>query len=362
MSEKLLVVTGGGDCPGLNAAIRAVTLAAHQHKWEVFGSTNAFNGLLNDPIDLIELLPENVRDIHNQGGTILGTSNKGVPSQFPMIQSDGSIELKDRTNDLIQRFHDHQFTALINIGGDGSQRISYELQQKGLNVIGIPKTIDNDLAFTDFTFGFRTAVEIATDALDKLTTTAKSHHRVMILEVMGRDAGWIALNAGIAGGADAILIPENPYSIENLVDHLNKKFSKLNDYAIIVIAEGAFPKDGEVIGFTDSNKAYQNLRLGGIGQHLAASIEDQIEKEIRVSVLGHLQRGGSPVSIDRIIASEFGVKAVQFIKEKRFGVITSYDYPNINPVPLEYAIRENKLVNMNSDLVQAAKGLNIFIG
>ena len=311
--EKILVVTGGGDCPGLNAVIRAITLRAEQENWSVFGSVNAFNGILSDPVELIELTPKTVQNIHIQGGTLLGTTNKGMPSSFPVKQEDGSYVLVDRSDELVEKIHQLGFTSVVNIGGDGSQSISYDLFKRGLNIIGVPKTIDNDLAFTDFTFGFQTAVEIATDAVDKLMTTAASHHRVMILEVMGRDAGWIALNAGIAGGADIILIPEIPFEIDNIVNALNRTLKHKKSYSIIVAAEGAKLKDGTTIGKDDKSISYRNKRLGGIGQWLAEELEDKIDHDIRCTTLGHIQRGGSPVSFDRIIATEFGVKAVELI-------------------------------------------------
>lgn len=360
MSEHVLIVTGGGDCPGLNPTIRAITLYGEAKGWKISGSKNAFHGIFADPPELISLNSHVVSEIHSAGGTILGTSNKGMPSSFPVKQADGSVRLEDRRQDLVERLKSLGITAIVNIGGDGSQRISYELFQLGVPIVGVPKTIDNDLAFTDFTFGFRTAVDIATDAIDKLVTTARSHERVMILEVMGRDAGWIALNAGIAGGADVILLPEVPFSVNRVVEAIQRPSA--TGYTIVVIAEGAHPKGGEAVGEESSDIAYENIRLGGIGKWLAEKIEPHIDRDVRVSVLGHLQRGGSPNSLDRIIASEFGVKAVELIEEKKFGQMTSYHYPHVGSVSLEKAIKENKYVDTSSDLYQTAIRLGISFG
>jgi 6-phosphofructokinase 1 len=360
MSEKILVITGGGDCPGLNPTIRALTLAARARGWNVFGSRNAFHGIFAETPQLIELTEASVIEIHSIGGTILGTSNKGVPSSYPVKDSTGKTVLVDRTDELIQKIKNLGFTAVINIGGDGSQRISYDLFKRGVPIVGIPKTIDNDLAFTDFTFGFRTAVDIATDAIDKLVTTARSHQRIMILEVMGRDAGWIALNAGIAGGADIILLPEVPFDTKSVIDKVNHQQHR--DYTIIVVAEGAFPKGAKVIGRESSVTGYENIRLGGVGKWLAEQLDGKVDKDVRVSVLGHLQRGGSPNSLDRIIAAEFGVKAIELIEQKHFGQMTSYHYPEVESVPLEIAIRQNKYVDVNSALYQAALQLGISFG
>ena len=362
MKEKILIITGGGDCPGLNAVIRAVVLRAEKENWEVFGSINAFNGLLKNEPELLKLTSKNVKGIHALGGTIIGTTNKGMPSQFPVKQEDGSYITIDRTDELIERFKKLGFTALINIGGDGSQGISYDLYKRGLRVVGVPKTIDNDLAFTDFTFGFQTAVHTATDAVDKLITTAASHQRVMILEVMGRDAGWIALNAGLAGGAQFILIPEIPFNIEYISNRLKEILQDEKAFAIIVVAEGAVEKGKDQVAKNSETVGYKNKHLGGIGEYLKSSLEDKVDRDIRVSVLGHLQRGGSPIPFDRIIATEFGVKAVELIAEEKFGVMTSYKYPYVLSVPLEDAIRENKFVSPDSYLVKSARGVGISFG
>ena len=362
MKHKVLVVTGGGDCPGLNAVIRSLTLKSEQEGWEVYGSKNAFNGMFAEPLDLIELNKFTVQNILIQGGTILGTTNKGMPASFPITKEDGSIELIDRTDELISKIQEHGFTAVVNIGGDGSQRISYDLFKKGVNVIGVPKTIDNDLAFTDFTFGYQTAVEIATDAVDKLMTTAASHQRVMILEVMGRDAGWIALNAGLAGGADTILIPEIPFDLDKVEASLKDKLKTTKSYTIIVVAEGAKRVNGETFGRKAKAAGYKNKRLGGVGEWLASELEERLDHDVRCTTLGHIQRGGSPIAFDRIIATEFGVKAAELIKEGKFGVMTSYKYPYVLSVPLQDAITKNKNVDVNSFLMKTARGVGISFG
>lgn len=360
MGERILVVTGGGDCPGLNPTIRSITLTATRRGDSVIGSIDAFNGILADPPRLIELTPNHVAEIHSLGGTILGTTNKGNPLAFPVKGSDGEYQFVDRTEELINRLQQEGVTAVINIGGDGSQRISEALFRAGVNIIGIPKTIDNDLAFTDFTFGFRTAVDIVTDAVDKLTTTAKSHRRIMILEVMGRDAGWIALNGAIAGGAHMVLIPEIPFNPQRIITELNDRSDAA--FTIIVVAEGAFPIGKSAFGQIEKDTAGGRLRLGGIAHWLESQIAPKVSADVRVSVLGHLQRGGSPNALDRIIASEFGHKAVELIHEGSFGVMTSYHYPNVTAVPLEKAVRENKYVNPDSYLVRTAIGLGISFG
>ena len=273
--KKVMVLTGGGDCPGLNAVIRAIVKRAYPEKdWEVVGSIEAFNGVLSDPQEVIPLDRGNASGIHVKGGTILKTTNKGNPFNFMIKGDNGAIEFVDRSDELIEKIADLGVEAVINIGGDGSQRISQKLYEKGLNIIGVPKTIDNDLSATDLTFGFRTAVQIATDAFDKLVTTAESHHRVLILEVMGRDAGWIALHTAIAGGAEVCLIPEVPYNIDKVVERINKRYKKGKGFANIVISEGAKPVDGEVYTQQDKEPGSEHVKLGGVDRLLADVVTD----------------------------------------------------------------------------------------
>ncbi|HNU97737.1 MAG TPA: ATP-dependent 6-phosphofructokinase, partial [Candidatus Syntrophosphaera thermopropionivorans] len=254
MKKRLLIATGGGDCPGLNAVIRAIVKRAQQEpEWEILGSIDAFNGILMDPIHLVELTPEKVAGIHVQGGTIIGTTNQGGPFSWPVKNPDGSWTVIDRSADFMERIRNENIEAIINIGGDGSQRISQGLFELGCHIIGVPKTIDNDLSATDFTFGFQTAVDIATDAVDKLVTTAASHHRILILEVMGRYAGWIALHSSIAGGAEVCLIPEIDYDINSVIEALKRRTASGKEFANIVIAEGAKPKGGSLSYLEEDN-------------------------------------------------------------------------------------------------------------
>ncbi|MDQ2656335.1 MAG: ATP-dependent 6-phosphofructokinase, partial [Bacteroidota bacterium] len=339
---KILILTGGGDCPGLNAVIRAVYKRAFREKnWEVYGSIEAFNGVFKDPPEIIRLTAAKTAGIHIKGGTILKTTNKGNPIKFPMPQPDGSVKIVDRSDELVKRIRELGFDAVINIGGDGSQKISKILFDKGVPIIGVPKTIDNDLAATDVTFGFQTAVQIATDSFDKLVTTAESHHRVMIMEVMGRDAGWIALHTAIAGGAEICLIPEIPYDIRKISQRINLRYKKGRGFVNIVVAEGAKPKEG-TLTFREGERGSEHVRLGGVAYQLSQQLKDTgCKAEIRETVLGHVQRGGSPVAYDRILASLLGVKAFELILEKRFGQMVSYRNGSITSVTLEEATKQS---------------------
>jgi 6-phosphofructokinase 1 len=361
--KKVLVLTGGGDCPGLNAVIRGIVKRARKEKtWEVYGSIEAFNGVLKEPQQIVRLNTRKTAGIHVKGGTILKTTNKSNPLKFPFIQKDGSVKETDRSNELIEKIHKLGFDAVINIGGDGSQKISRVLFEKGLNIVGVPKTIDNDLSATDMTFGFQTAVQIATDSFDKLVTTAESHHRVMIMEVMGRDAGWIALHTAIAGGAEICLIPEIPYDIEKLVKRIDARYKLGKGFVNIVLAEGAKPKDGTIVS-RKGEKGSEHVRLGGVAFQLSKQLKDAgCTAEIRETVLGHIQRGGTPTAFDRVLASLFGVKAMELVIHGEYGKMVSYKNNNITYVSLEEAIREYNIVNKDSFLVKAAKGLGISFG
>ena len=361
--HKILVLTGGGDCPGLNAVIRGIAKRARKEKdWEVYGSIEAFGGVFAEPLEIIKLTQKKTAGIHVLGGTILKTTNKGNPLKFPMPQPDGSVKFVDRTEELIKKIKALGFDAVINIGGDGSQRISEALHKKGLNIIGVPKTIDNDLSATDITFGFQTAVQIATDSFDKLVTTAESHHRVMIMEVMGRDAGWIALHTAIAGGAEVCLIPEIPYDIRKIVKRINERYKRGRGFANIVISEGAKPKDGTITS-SAGDKGSEHVRLGGVAYQLSKQLKEAgCVAEIRETVLGHVQRGGSPLAFDRILASLFGVHAFELALEKKFGRMVSYKNNTITSVTLEEATKAPSFVDKNSPLVKGAKGLGISFG
>ncbi|MEO0470023.1 MAG: ATP-dependent 6-phosphofructokinase [Bacteroidota bacterium] len=364
MKKKVLVATGGGDCPGLNAVIRAIVKrAAQEEDWEVYGSIEAYNGLLLNPREIIRLDEAAVGGIHIRGGTIIGTTNKGDPFNFPITQEDGSIKLVDRSDEMCDICHELGFDAIISIGGDGSQKISQKFFKKGLNIVGVPKTIDNDLSATDVTFGFNTAVQVATESFDKLVTTAESHSRVMIMEVMGRDAGWIALHAAIAGGAEVCLIPEVPYDIQKVEARIRSRFSQRRGFANIVISEGAKPKDGSVFTNETGEAGYQHKRLGGIGFRLKQELIDiGCKASMRVTVLGHLQRGGTPVAYDRILATQYGVKAFEMVLEGKFGRMAAFRNNTITDVSLKEATETYHVVSPDSYLVKTARGIGISLG
>jgi 6-phosphofructokinase 1 len=361
--HKILILTGGGDCPGLNAVIRGIAKRARKEKnWEVYGSIEAFNGVFNEPQEIIRLTSRRTAGIHIKGGTILKTTNKSNPLKFPVTQPDGTVKFIDRTDELVKKLKALKFDAIINIGGDGSQKISKVLFDKGIPIIGVPKTIDNDLSATDVTFGFQTALQIATDSFDKLVTTAESHHRAMIMEVMGRDAGWIALHTAIAGGAEVCLIPEIPYDIHKIVKRINLRYKKGRGFVNIVVAEGAKPKAGTITS-SAGDKGSEHVRLGGVAYQLSQQLKDAgCKAEIRETVLGHVQRGGSPVAYDRILASLFGVKAFELVLAKKFGNMVAFRNNDYTHVTLEEATRDYNFVKKNSFLVKAAKGLGISFG
>ena len=365
--KKILVSTGGGDCPGLNAVIRGVVRAAKnsEEEWEIYGSMEAFNGILDDPPRLMKLNRKKTEGIHIKGGTIIKTTNRGKPSAFPIQLEDGTWTTADRTQELVDRINNHEFHAVINIGGDGSQKISHSLMERGLNVVGVPKTIDNDLPATDLTFGFSTAVQIATDSFDKLVTTAESHHRVMIMEVMGRDAGWIALHAALAGGAEICLIPEIPFDIDNIVRRINKRYVKKRGFVNIVIAEGAKPQDGKVVGKASGEVGDEHIKLGGIANFLRRQLEehpDMPDVQVRTTILGHIQRGGTPVAFDRVLATAMGVKAFELVQAGEFGRMVSFLNNEIDSVPIADAVKENKNVDPNHYLVRVARSIGMSFG
>ena len=362
--KKILLSTGGGDCPGLNAVIRGVVKSAKRTGgYEIWGSREALNGILNEPQDLVKLTSKKVSGIHVKGGTILKTTNRANPLEFPVRQEDGSILYIDRSQELVDKIKAQGFHSLINIGGDGSQRISQALAEKGLNVVGVPKTIDNDLSATDLTFGFSTAVQIATDAFDKLVTTAESHHRVMIMEVMGRDAGWIALHTAVAGGAEICLLPEIPYQIDKIVKRINKRYRKGRGFVNIVIAEGAKPLGGTVVGQKAGDLGDRHIKLGGIANYLRMQLEEAgCQQQVRTAILGHVQRGGTPIAFDRLLATAMGVKAFDLVKDETFGRMVSFRNNNIESVPLTEAVKGNKNVDPNHYLVHAARATGISFG
>ncbi|MEL6670905.1 MAG: ATP-dependent 6-phosphofructokinase [Bacteroidota bacterium] len=365
MKRKILVATGGGDCPGLNAVIRAIVKSAAQAEddWEVWGSIEAYNGLLLDPQELVLLDEAAVAGIHVKGGTIIGTTNKAGPFAWPVATEDGGWKAVDRSAEMVQMIKDLGFEAVISIGGDGSQKISQRLHELGLPVVGVPKTIDNDLSATDYTFGFQTAVQVATEGFDKLVTTAESHSRVLIMEVMGRDAGWIALHTAIAGGAEICLIPEIPYDIEKIVERIESRYQKRRGFVNIVIAEGAKAIDGEALAAKVDEIGYQHARLGGCGYRLVEEVKVMgCKANCRVTVLGHLQRGGTPVAFDRILATQFGVKAFELVEAKTYGRMAAYREHKIIDVSLEEATASYNYVDPQSFLVKTARNVGISFG
>jgi len=357
--RRIAVNTGGGDAPGLNAVIRAVVLAADELGWEVYGIHEGYDGLFEDG-GVYRLDRAAVRGITHLGGTILGTTNRGNPLRWPVQKPDGSMEHVDRSDDVIEALADLEMDALIAIGGDGSLSIAHALFQKGLKVVGVPKTIDNDLAATNLTFGFQTAVETATEAIDKLHSTAQAHRRVMIIEVMGRNAGWIALHSGVAGTADVILIPEIPHDIEKICAKIEARYEMgRRGFAMVVAAEGAYPKGGQPHYLRTEGGP---RRLGGIAADLAEQIDRLTTHETRTMVLGHLQRGGSPNAYDRLLSLRFGTAAVNLVRDGCFGCMVALDPPNVLAVPLGLAISRIKTVPLDSDVIQTARSLGICMG
>lgn len=357
--RKLAVLTGGGDCPGLNAVIRAIVKTAHQFGLEVLGIRDGFRGAVEG--DFLPLNPANISGILPRGGTILGTTNRDNPFAFPMVV-DGVNQTVDRSDNVLNNLWEYGVDTLLAIGGDGSLKIALEFAAKGLNVIGIPKTIDNDLMATDQTFGFQTAVATAQEALDRLHTTAESHHRIMILEVMGRYAGWIALYAGVAGGADVILIPEIPYDLNKVALAIKDRARNGKKFSIVVVAEGAKPLGGEMVVERTLPGRTDPIKLGGIGAKLASDLEAHSKIETRVTVLGHLQRGGSPVAYDRVLSSRYGVAAVEAALEEDFGVMVALQGREIVRVPLAEAVNKLKQVSLTDPLLLAARNLGIEMG
>ncbi|MGH7471880.1 MAG: 6-phosphofructokinase [Longimicrobiales bacterium] len=358
--KRIAINTGGGDAPGLNAVIRAAVLSASRRGWEVYGIRRGYQGLLENE-DLVRLDRQSVRGITHLGGTILGTTNRGNPFQWRTQLPDGTVGTVDRSDEVIAAFKRHRLDALIAIGGDGSLTLALQLWKKGLPVVGVPKTIDNDLAVTQVTFGFHTAVQTASDAIDKVHSTAESHERVMVIEVMGRHTGWIALHSGLSGSADVILIPEIPYSLERVCAKIEERYRDGRNFAIVVVAEGA-KMAGADAQFVQAAEAGKDARYGGAADKIAREIDALTGREARALVLGHLQRGGSPTAFDRLIALRFGAAAVRTVADQRFGTMVAMDSPEIRAVPLEDAIRQIKRVPVNSDTIETARELGIAFG
>ena len=362
--RRIAINTGGGDAPGLNAVIRAVTLSALNRGWECWGIRDGYNGIMQPKAypegGILKLTRNRVSGITPLGGTILGTTNRGSPLQYPTRLKDGRIVERDRSGELVRLLRRHGIDGLVAIGGDGSLSIAAVLARKGMRVIGVPKTIDNDLDKTVVTFGFDTAVSFATEALDRLHSTAQAHGRVMVVEVMGRYAGWIALNSGVSGGAHAILIPEIPYDLRRVATALRERFHQGRNYAIVVVAEGAHPRGGS--RSVMENEAGRAERLGGAGQKVCKDLQALLKKESRSVVLGHLLRGGSPTTFDRLLSLRFGAAAVRGLSEGRSGVMVALDPPAVRYVPLEEATRRMKTVPLDSDTMMTAREVGIAFG
>ena len=363
--RRIAICTGGGDAPGLNAVIRAVVISATNLGWECYGIREGYNGILFPERypegGVFKLTRDRVRGIAHLGGTILGTTNKGNPLHFPVTMPDGTVKDLDRTDEILEFFAKRELDALVCVGGDGSLTIAEALSKKGLRVVGVPKTIDNDLDKTQTTFGFDTAVAFATECLDRLHSTAESHQRIIVVEMMGRYAGWITLHAGISGGAQAILLPEIPFDLEKVAVKVRERDRLGRMYSLVAVAEGARPRDGHyaVLEAAGTGRAE---RLGGVGEQVAEGLQALTGKDARVVVLGHLLRGGSPTSFDRLAALRFGAAAVRALNEGQRGVMVALAYPNVNYVPLAEVAGRMKGVPLDSDTIQTGRDLGICFG
>lgn len=359
--KRIGLLTGGGDCPGLNAVIRGVVKASiSQNNSEVIGFEDGYEGLISR--STVPLDWNHVSGILTQGGTILGTSNRANPFRWPIEKENGNIVFADISDKAIDYINELGLDVLICIGGDGTMAIANQLSQKGVKVVGVPKTIDNDIWGTDITFGFNSAMSIATEAIDRIHTTAMSHHRVMIIEVMGRYAGWLALESGIAGGGDVILIPEIPYRIDTICDMILKRSKKGRRFSIIVVSEGAKPLGGKQIVKRIVKESTDPVRLGGISHKLAEEIEECTHLETRVTILGHLQRGGTPTPFDRILATRLGVKAAELCQDEINGVMVAVHGSDITTVPLSEIGGKTRLVETNHPLIDVAKSVGTCLG
>ncbi len=361
MSKTIAILTGGGDCPGLNAVIRGVVRAAILKRgWKVIGIEDGFDGLVGE-VRTHELTLESVRGILPRGGTILGTSNRGNPFSYP-VKENGETVLKDVSQTVVDNFKTMGVDALVVVGGDGTLKIAQGLNKKGLPAVGVPKTIDNDLKGTDVTFGYNTAVGVVTEALDRLHTTAESHHRVMVVEVMGRDAGWIAMESGIAGSADVILIPEIPFDIDKVCESIEARKARGGRFSIVVAAEGAKPKDGGKLVRVSADDNLGVERLGGVAAWVCQEIGKRLENETRSVVLGHVQRGGTPSPFDRILSSRFGVKAVELIEKGDFGKMVALKGRKVEAIDIDEAVGSLNLVDPDGELARCAEDLGIMLG
>ena len=376
--KKVAILTNGGDAPGLNAVIRAIVKTARTYGVECYGFIEGYKGLLfNNYIKLD--LQGNASGLLTKGGTIIGTSNATNVFNYKVVNEDGSVEYKDLSDVCVENIKNAGFDCIFTLGGDGTQKSSRDFSLKGVNCIGVPKTIDNDVASTDMTFGYNTAVSVATEALDRLHTTAEAHHRIMVLEVMGRYAGWLALESAIAGGADVALIPEIPYDINKVVEKVNERRARGKEFTIVVTSEGAMPKDGTITVKKTLNDGagLDNIRLGGVGEKLAAELEELTGMAARNTTLGYVQRGGTPSAFDRVLSTKYGCKAMELAMEGIFNVLVTYKNGKMGHVSLEEVVGNNKVVGaasgntkesnirkvqMDDDLIQIARDLGMCLG
>ena len=378
MVKKVAILTNGGDAPGLNAVIRAIVKTARTYGVEAYGYIEGYKGLLENNYVKLDL-QGNASGLLNKGGTIIGTSNSTNVFNYKVVNEDGSVEYKDLSDICVKNIKEAGFDCLFTLGGDGTQKSSRDFSLKGVNCIGVPKTIDNDVAHTDMTFGYNTAVSVAAEALDRLHTTAEAHHRIMVLETMGRYAGWLALESAIAGGADVALIPEIPYDINKVVDKINERRARGKEFSIVVTSEGAMPKDGTITVKKTLNdgSGLDNIRLGGVGEKLASELEELTGMVARNTTLGYVQRGGSPSAFDRILSTKYGCKAMELAMEGIFNVLVTYKNGSMSYISLEEVVGNNKKIGaasgntkesnirkvpMDDDLIKVARNLGICLG
>ena len=378
MVKKVAILTNGGDAPGLNAVIRAIVKTARTYGVEAYGYIEGYKGLLENNYVKLDL-QGNASGLLNKGGTIIGTSNSTNVFNYKVVNEDGSVEYKDLSDICVKNIKEAGFDCLFTLGGDGTQKSSRDFSLKGVNCIGVPKTIDNDVAHTDMTFGYNTAVSVAAEALDRLHTTAEAHHRIMVLETMGRYAGWLALESAIAGGADVALIPEIPYDINKVVDKINERRARGKEFSIVVTSEGAMPKDGTITVKKTLNdgSGLDNIRLGGVGEKLASELEELTGMVARNTTLGYVQRGGSPSAFDRILSTKYGCKAMELAMKGIFNVLVTYKNGSMSYISLEEVVGNNKKIGaasgntkesnirkvpMDDDLIKVARNLGICLG
>ena len=380
MVKKVAILANGGDVSGFNAVIRAIVKTAEQNGVECYGFIDGYRGLLkNDYVALSTSDSRKASGILPKGGSIIGSSTNANVFHYKVVEPNGEVVYKDLSDICVENIKKDEFDCLFTLGGDGTQKSARDFSLKGINVIGVPKTIDNDVACTDITFGYNTAVSVASDALDRLHTTGETHHRIMVLEVMGRYAGWIALESAIAGGADIALIPEIPYDIDKAVEKINDRRNKGKNFSIVVVAEGAMPKGGTITveGTRDNGAGVDNTKLGGIGNVVARQLEELTGLEARCTVLGYMQRGGTPTAFDRVLSTKYGSKAMELALQGKFNVLTVLKNGKLDCVSLEDVVGNNRVVGavsgntaesnirkvtMDDDLVKTARNIGICLG